>query len=60
LQPIDPAIRTDVEHFFSNSQRQGGILQLKKDQWKALPKNLETLRQLPEASSGANAPPARS
>jgi Zinc dependent phospholipase C len=51
LQPIDPAIRTDIEHFFSNSQRHGGTLQLKKDQWKALPRNLQTLRQLPEASS---------
>ena len=60
LQPVDSAIRTDIEHFFSNSQRQGGILQLKKDQWKALPKNLETLRQLPEAASPAIAPPAQS
>jgi hypothetical protein len=50
LQPIDPAIRADIEHFFSNTQRHGGILHLKRDQWKALPKSLQTLRQLPEAS----------
>jgi hypothetical protein len=60
LQPIDPAIRADVEHFFANSQRHGGILQLKKDQWKALPKNLQTLRQLPEAAGTTNAPSAPS
>jgi hypothetical protein len=49
LQPIDPAIRADIVHYFSNSQRRGGILQLKKDQWKHLAQQLVTLRQLPAA-----------
>ena len=51
LQPIDPAIRADIEHYFSNSHRHGGILQLKKDQWKHLAQQLVTLRQLPAAPS---------
>jgi hypothetical protein len=49
LQPIDPAIRADVEHYFAHSAR--GELLLKKKQWKDLPRNLQTLRQLPAASS---------
>jgi hypothetical protein len=47
LQPIDPAIRADIEHYFANNQRRGGILHLKKDQWKHLAQQLVTLRQLP-------------
>jgi hypothetical protein len=50
LQPIDPAIRADIEHYFTNNQRHGGILHLKKDQWKHLAQNLVTLRQLPAAT----------
>ncbi len=50
LQPIDPAIRADILHYFSNSQRRGGILHLKKDQWKHLAEQLVTLRQLPTAT----------
>jgi hypothetical protein len=49
LQPIDPAIRADIEHFFANAQRHQDILHLKKDQWKHLPQQLQTLRQLPAA-----------
>ncbi|HZD77066.1 MAG TPA: zinc dependent phospholipase C family protein [Acidobacteriaceae bacterium] len=60
LQPIDPAIRANIEHFFANSQRRGAVLQLKKNQWKALPRNLQTLRQLPEASSATDAPSPQS
>ena len=45
LQPIDRAIRADVEHYFVHSAR--GELLLKKKQWKDLPKNLQTLKQLP-------------
>jgi hypothetical protein len=48
LQPIDPAIRADVEHYFAHSAR--GELLLKKKQWKCLPKDLQTLRQLPAAA----------
>jgi hypothetical protein len=47
LQPVDPAIRQDVEHYFAHSAH--GELLLKKNQWKDLPKNLQTLRQLPQA-----------
>lgn len=54
LQPIDPAIRADVEHYFARSAR--GDLLLKKKQWKSLPKDLQTLRQLPEASASTPAP----
>ena len=46
LQPIDPAIRQDLERYFA--QTGPGQLLLKK-QWKDLPKNLQTLKQLPEA-----------
>jgi hypothetical protein len=49
LQPIDPAIRADIEHFFANAQSHQDILHLKKDQWKHLPQQLQTLRQLPAA-----------
>ncbi|MGA9717886.1 MAG: zinc dependent phospholipase C family protein [Acidobacteriaceae bacterium] len=49
LQPIDPAIRADIEHYFANNRR-GGILHLKKDQWKHLAQQLVTLRQLPAAA----------
>jgi zinc dependent phospholipase C len=45
LQPIDPAIRADIERYFAHAAP--GQLLLKKQQWKDLPKNLETLRQLP-------------
>lgn len=45
LQPVDPAIRHDVEHFFDHAKR--GTLQLKRDQWKHLQQNLAVLRQLP-------------
>ncbi|HEX6495334.1 MAG TPA: zinc dependent phospholipase C family protein [Acidobacteriaceae bacterium] len=47
LQPINPAIRADIEHYFARSSP--GELLLKKKQWKDLPKNLQTLRQLPQA-----------
>jgi hypothetical protein len=50
LQPIDPAIRADIEHFFAKAQSHRDILHLKKDQWKRLPQQLQTLRQLPGAS----------
>jgi hypothetical protein len=53
LQPIDPAIRADVEHYFVHSAR--GELLLKKKQWKDLPKNLQTLRQLPLAPPATRA-----
>ncbi len=49
LQSIDPAIRADIEHYFQNSRRHGGVLQLKKSQWKSLEKNLLTLQRLPAA-----------
>ncbi len=45
LQPIDRAIRADVEHYFVHSAR--GELLLKKKQWKDIPRNLQTLKQLP-------------
>jgi zinc dependent phospholipase C len=48
-QTIDPAIRADIEHYFQNSQRHGGVLQLKKSQWKSLATNLLALHQLPAA-----------
>ena len=54
LQPIDPAIRTDIQHYFANSQRHA-VLQLKKDQWKHLAKDLDTLHQLPAAPPAATA-----
>ncbi|MCU1312907.1 MAG: hypothetical protein JWM54_664 [Acidobacteriaceae bacterium] len=47
LQPIDPAIRRDLQHYFAHAM-QGGLL-LKKKQWKQLPNDLEKLRQLPTA-----------
>ena len=47
LQPVNPAIRADVEHYFAHANP--GELLLKKDQWKDLPKDLQTLRQLPTA-----------
>jgi hypothetical protein len=47
LQPIDPAIRRDIERYFARTGP--GQLLLKKNQWKNLPSNLQTLRQLPEA-----------
>jgi Zinc dependent phospholipase C len=56
LQPIDPAIRADIEHFFANSQRHGGVLHLKKDQWKRLAQQLQTLKQLPAAAPGPATP----
>jgi Zinc dependent phospholipase C len=49
LQPIDPAIRADIERYFANSRRRGGVLQLKKNQWKELDRNLLTLHRLPAA-----------
>ena len=48
LQPIDPAIRADIEHYFAHTAP--GELLLKKQQWKQLPKDLETLKQLPAAA----------
>lgn len=48
LQPVSPAIRADIEHYFAHAGP--GELLLKKDQWKDLPKDLQTLRQLPAAS----------
>jgi hypothetical protein len=50
LQPIDSGIRADIEHYFAHSQRHGGILHLKKDQWKQLDQQLQTLQQLPAAA----------
>ena len=47
-QPVDPAIRADIEHYFA--QATPGTLQLKKNQWKALPNDLEKLKQLPVAT----------
>ena len=47
LQPIDPSIRRDLEHYFAHSS-QGGLL-LKEKQLKRVPGDLETLRQLPAA-----------
>ena len=47
LQPVDPAIKRDLEHYFAHAKR--GDLLLKKKQWKELPKDLATLRQLPAA-----------
>ncbi|MFL6429591.1 MAG: zinc dependent phospholipase C family protein [Acidobacteriaceae bacterium] len=49
LQPINPAVRADIERYFARSAP--GDLLLKKKQWKDLPKNLQTLRQLPPAPS---------
>jgi hypothetical protein len=53
LQPIDPVIRADVERYFAHSAP--GELLLKKKQWKDLPKNLQTFRQLPTAPSATRA-----
>jgi hypothetical protein len=47
LQPIDPAIRADIERYFAHIAP--GELLLKKQQWKKLPRDLETLKQLPAA-----------
>jgi hypothetical protein len=47
LQPVNPALRADLEHYFAHTSP--GDLLLKKDQWKDLSKNLQTLRQLPAA-----------
>jgi hypothetical protein len=47
LQPIDPAIKRELEHYFAHAS-QGGLL-LKKKQLKQLPRDLEMLRQLPTA-----------
>jgi hypothetical protein len=55
LQPIDPAIRADIEHFFANAQSHQDTLHLKKDQWKHLPQQLQTLRQLPAAPPATTA-----
>jgi hypothetical protein len=56
LQPIDPAIRADVEHYFAHSAR--GELLLKKKQWKDLPKNLQTLHQLPTSTPPESGAPS--
>lgn len=45
LQPVGAAIRADIEHYFDHATP--GELLLKKQQWKDLPKDLQTLRQLP-------------
>ncbi|HEX6771180.1 MAG TPA: zinc dependent phospholipase C family protein [Acidobacteriaceae bacterium] len=50
LRPIDPEIRADIERYFANSRKRGGVLQLKKSQWKDLEKNLLALHRLPAAS----------
>jgi hypothetical protein len=55
LQPVDPAIRADIEHFFANAKSHQDILHLKKDQWKRLPQQLQTLRQLPAAPPATTA-----
>ncbi len=47
-QPVDPAIRPDIEHYFAKAAP--GALLLKKKQWKTLPKDIEKLRQLPAAT----------
>jgi hypothetical protein len=47
LQPIDPAIRRDIEHYFVHTGP--GQMLLKKNQWKDLPRDLQTLKQLPVA-----------
>jgi hypothetical protein len=56
LQPIDPAIRADIEHYFAHTAH--GELLLKKKQWKQLPKDLQTLKQLPEAPSTPTTSPS--
>jgi Zinc dependent phospholipase C len=56
LQPIDPAIRQDIQHYFAHASP--GQMLLKKDQWKQVPRNLEILKQLPAAP--ATAPDRRS
>jgi hypothetical protein len=56
LQPIDPAIRADLEHYLAHSAH--GELLLKKKQWKQLPKDLQTLHQLPEAPSTSPGAPS--
>ena len=48
LRPINPAIRADIEHYFTNSRR-GAVLQLKNSQWKNLERNLLVLHRLPAA-----------
>jgi hypothetical protein len=53
LQPIDPAIRADVERYFARTAP--GELLLKKQQWKDLSKDLETLKQLPAAPRATSA-----
>jgi hypothetical protein len=53
LQPVSPAIRADIEHYFGHSAP--GDLLLKKQQWKDLPKDLQTLRQLPTAPPATSA-----
>ncbi len=58
LQPITPAIRADVEHYFDHAAP--GELLLKKQQWKDLPKDLQTLRQLPTATPAPQANPGAS
>jgi hypothetical protein len=57
LQPVDPAVRADIEHFFANAQSHRDILHLKKDQWKHLPQQLQTLRQLPAAAPAITGAP---
>jgi hypothetical protein len=51
LQPIDPAIKRDMEHYFTHAM-QGGLL-IRGKQLKQLPKDLEMLRQLPTAPPSA-------
>ena len=55
LQPVDPAIRADIEHYFGKATP--GTLLLKKNQWKALPKDLDALRKLPAAAPTNSAMP---
>jgi hypothetical protein len=56
LQPVNPAIRADIEHYFARSAP--GDLLLKKKQWKDLSKNLQTLRQLPTAPPNPSGAPS--
>jgi hypothetical protein len=53
LQPVDRAIRADIERYFAHAAT--GELLLEKKQQKQLPKDLQTLRQLPAASPAPTA-----
>jgi hypothetical protein len=60
-QPVDPAVRQDIEQYFARANR--SKLQLKKKQWSSLSKQLEELKNAPAAPAmhpGENAAPAPS